>query len=264
MKRVPPRLYRYRSLDSLDPVTKEPIVQRIILHGEHYFPSPRQLNDPFECRPLAGFSPKGANTRAHLGALVKRARPDAKPAKRLQLAAQMKRMPRLQRGQMEGVGLLSLSELPDSPLMWAHYADTHRGVCLEFETSKWLFQLAWEVVYQDTYPFVDTANQSYLDIHRTVACTKATYWDYEKEWRIVSYVNNDGSALAKLGLDGQMTGPGLHIAPVETLTGVVFGLDCDSEKQNDVRTWVKDAGLSCSFRKVELDDGQFKFNLVSC
>ncbi|MDP5241315.1 DUF2971 domain-containing protein [Uliginosibacterium sp. 31-16] len=264
MKLIPPRLYRYRSLDSIDPVTKEPVVQRIILHGEHYFPSPQQLNDPFECRPLSGFSSKGANTRAHIGELVKKRVPGAKPAARVQLAAQMARMPPLQRGQLTEIGLLSLSELPDSPLMWAHYADMHRGVCLEFDTSKWLFQLAFDVRYQEQYPFVDTANQDYSEMHRMVACTKATYWDYEKEWRIVSYAKNDGSVLAAMGLDVKLVGSGLYTAPVDTLTGVVFGLNCEDTKQSDVRAWVKDAGITCTFHKVELDDRQFKFKLVSC
>jgi hypothetical protein len=27
-------------------------------------------------------------------------------------------------------GVLSLSEINDDPLMWAHYADAHRGICI--------------------------------------------------------------------------------------------------------------------------------------
>jgi Protein of unknown function (DUF2971) len=33
-------------------------------------------------------------------------------------------------------GVLSLSEVWDSPLMWSHYADDHRGVCIEYDTTE--------------------------------------------------------------------------------------------------------------------------------
>lgn len=33
------------------------------------------------------------------------------------------------------VGVLCLSELPDSMLMWSHYVDSHMGICLEFDTA---------------------------------------------------------------------------------------------------------------------------------
>jgi DUF2971 family protein len=38
--------------------------------------------------------------------------------------------------ELEGeCGFLSLSERRDDLLMWAHYAEMHRGVCLEFDAS---------------------------------------------------------------------------------------------------------------------------------
>jgi hypothetical protein len=33
-------------------------------------------------------------------------------------------------------GVLSLSARFDSPLMWSHYADQHRGVCVEYDVSE--------------------------------------------------------------------------------------------------------------------------------
>src|ERR1035438_8493458 len=31
------------------------------------------------------------------------------------------------------VGILSLTEVPDDPVMWAHYADSHRGILVGFD-----------------------------------------------------------------------------------------------------------------------------------
>src|ERR1700704_3968385 len=38
-----------------------------------------------------------------------------------------------------------LTPIPHSILMWSHYADNHRGVCLEFDTANRLFSLAMKV-----------------------------------------------------------------------------------------------------------------------
>jgi Protein of unknown function (DUF2971) len=35
---------------------------------------------------------------------------------------------------------------PTSILMWSHYADHHRGICLEFDVANALFLKAWKVV----------------------------------------------------------------------------------------------------------------------
>src|SRR6185369_14631106 len=35
--------------------------------------------------------------------------------------------------QLNGVGIFSMSRLPDQPLMWAHYANDHKGICIGFE-----------------------------------------------------------------------------------------------------------------------------------
>lgn len=40
----------------------------------------------------------------------------------------------------DAVGVLSFTEDYTSSLMWAHYADQHRGIVLEFDYDKPLFQ----------------------------------------------------------------------------------------------------------------------------
>ena len=53
------QLYKFRSIpkDSSDPKKPDPkklhsYIERIFLHNELYFPSPIELNDPLDCRPL--------------------------------------------------------------------------------------------------------------------------------------------------------------------------------------------------------------------
>jgi len=39
-----------------------------------------------------------------------------------------------------GVGILSLTEVPDEPLMWAHYAERHREMLIGFDEQHAFFQ----------------------------------------------------------------------------------------------------------------------------
>jgi|GEM_PF-756692 len=89
------------------------------------------------------------------------------------------------------------SERNDSILMWSHYADEHKGFCLEFDFTQWNPALVCllPVVYSAKrveYP------ASYLDKHCDNDCqncgayilkqayvTKHIDWEYEKEWRII-------------------------------------------------------------------------------
>jgi len=91
-------------------------------------------------------------------------------------------------------GIACFSEVNDGILLWAHYGDSHRGICLEYsfpEDTEGLFSLARPVNYCDDYP--DMHFSDYLDqgIERTMAylrkisLTKNSIWAYEKEWRII-------------------------------------------------------------------------------
>lgn len=89
------------------------------------------------------------------------------------------------------VGVLCLSEVRDSILMWGHYTENHRGFVVGFDPDHPFFSkrssedddfgfLRW-VNYQPQRPQVmlsDTTSIAWFQ-------TKSTDWAYEKEWRIV-------------------------------------------------------------------------------
>jgi len=95
--------------------------------------------------------------------------------------------------------IFCLSEIPDSPLMWSHYSDSHKGVVVELEgldslDSAWL--AAQPVTYQSSPPMLATipewvksiTGQQSIDLLSLLpkyACTKTPEWEYEKEWRVV-------------------------------------------------------------------------------
>lgn len=84
-------------------------------------------------------------------------------------------------------GITCFSEAPDNTLLWSHYGDGHRGICLEFDTaSPWLAKLH-KVVYTDDIPQVNIVDLLLGDESQVLVglLTKASCWSYEREWRAI-------------------------------------------------------------------------------
>ncbi len=88
-------------------------------------------------------------------------------------------------------GVICMSESWDSPLMWAHYGDSHKGMVLGFDVSGKDF---YQVQYTDKRPSLADMGLNTLDditpedIKRLIR-TKAAGWSYEKERRAYLALN---------------------------------------------------------------------------
>jgi hypothetical protein len=90
----------------------------------------------------------------------------------------------------------SFSERVDSVLMWSHYADCHRGFCIEYDiaavpytsyVSRFLYPIIYSEKPFDATPYIqrvgsDDVNNLYLNLG---ALTKSVDLAYEKEWRLL-------------------------------------------------------------------------------
>src|SRR5580704_921719 len=112
---------------------------------------PRDFNDPWDCRPCYDGSILDDPTvyMEHVDFFDRVDRQYGPPKTEEQRAQQLQRLrtdpPLLKSLLREMVGMdkaiherfriLCLSAKPDSVVMWSHYADKHRGLCLEFGTD---------------------------------------------------------------------------------------------------------------------------------
>jgi hypothetical protein len=138
-------------------------------------------------------------------------------------------------GFIDRVGMLCLSETPNSQEMWNLYSDGGRGVCLCFEASKLAFdpdfiprgpfpvqysdepKRVWDPRGEVTFQLKQTANH---------VLRKAARWSYQKEWRLWVIPGGGGSAV------------GYQAMPRESLKAVIFGsILCDSEIA-DIEGWI--------------------------
>ena len=89
------------------------------------------------------------------------------------------------------MGIACLSEAYDSLLMWAHYANNHCGMCVEYELLEFNRQLGFSpvpVVYSNERVSIHTIETLERDIQGLFVeslTSKSPEWSYEKEWRII-------------------------------------------------------------------------------
>ena len=178
-------LYKYGYLNKYS--------EELFVKPQVWFSSPGELNDPFECRPwytLEG-SPEQRDDAARK--MLQRQHPDLTPdmvaaeATRLVLEGRDRDL-QVQKSTREvptrwlsNVGLFCLSSVRDNILMWSHYADQHRGYCIEFSSTDdaYMFSAAEPVSYSPEYPVVELFNTSSDEQVQLTFLRKYDGWAYE-------------------------------------------------------------------------------------
>jgi hypothetical protein len=77
-------------------------------------------------------------------------------------------------------GILSFTKHWRSPLLWSHYADGHRGICLGFDVDGDIRPMQYTA---ERPPLPEVVTQETV---MTLLFTKWTGWSYEEEWRGLS------------------------------------------------------------------------------
>ena len=121
-------------------------------HSEELFSTPRvwfsrpaELNDPFECRPWFTFDGNRDEIIETLARVIRKNKPEPDDAKAKALAEEWYKEGRHEDPSLlvhfqesarwllaEKIGLHCLSESNDRIMMWSHYANDHRGFCMQF------------------------------------------------------------------------------------------------------------------------------------
>ncbi len=158
------------------------------------------------------------------------------------------------------------SEKLDSILMWSHYANSHEGVCLEYEcpqkgTGYYVNHRLGSIQYSNVRPrlteleaikYLGYANlrdesffteEEHMEVLTRTLLTKSTQWEYEREWRWVEFNNNPNGYTIMLPMK------------VKSITVGVRASDTTIALCKEV---IK-AGKGVPIYKVKLSDSTFAF-----
>lgn len=172
--------------------------------------------------------------------------------------------------QLVRVGCFSAN--PNSVLMWSHYANRHRGICVEFSGSSMLssekfLELVHPVQYTDklfdlvqifstVIPDVGLNEVSQTSVPGInpdcwlilAACQKSIEWEYEQEWRLVS-LDPAGRKGPRFSLDA------CGIKP----SRIILGARIDGADQAAVRELAERISVSVVKARLARDRFQIEF-----
>jgi hypothetical protein len=159
------------------------------------------------------------------------------------------------KGLKENMSIACFTEKKDSVLMWSHYADCHKGLCIEYDFKSLDYRnplklFLYPVIYADkvfdaTESFLTTSG--HMDIFKYAALTKFQDWSYESEWRLID----------QKVMPGQDS-PNLFSNPYITVTkpkSVYLGVKTAEDDINEVKKIAKDRDFKVY--KMEMMDSEF-------
>lgn len=144
---------------------------------------------------------------------------------------------------MNDKGILCLTPHPDNILMWSHYADNHKGICLELDVRACpeFFVYPVKVAYATEYPTFNLGEDT-----NSIYATKYKDWAYEDEIRILK------------------DRVGKHEFALLCLKSVIFGCCADEETKQKVKMAI--AGNSnlkhVTYKNAIQDERCFKLHIV--
>jgi len=243
LKKIPKYLYKYRSFN-VNTV-------RLLNLSETYYADPEKFNDPLDCNPtihvdtemkelerlLYEWISKNEGKDKALQTIDRHRYDSSEIGDRLKdrraekyycnlLASNIKR---LLHQEMGNHGVLSLSKRWNCPLLWSHYGDEHRGMCIEYDVENSEFNGLMPVNYSssrlirvsDLINWKMGRNDEFkTKVFESFYYSKAPQWKYEVEWRDVALRSGGFPLTSKV-------------------SSITFGLRCDpSVIANIVRLFI--------------------------
>lgn len=216
----PRHLYKYRAVEAGDQQSVGEL-RDMVVESLLWMSSPEAFNDPADLQATWVIEGSATELRSRINALVKELEPGLSFKQRERKVLDLMQKPREQqvRGvqtsytqQRRNFGVCCFARDPRNVLMWSHYANGHKGVCLRYEFARDIPVLAraMRVQYleEDTFQPINWAHAKAMrEAIGDTLTRKHKRWEYEGEHRIM--------------LEGQ-AGTHLRVRP-EALAGVILG-----------------------------------------
>lgn len=243
---IPNRLYKYRAFSDL--------TVQMLVADKLFFADPAKFNDPLDARPILRSDLKNCELEELLRKLVAaRVVAEMEAATRslkIKVGTAKEHIEKVSLREAEKIislvdsrlkgrskqrervlkldireellktysdGVFCLAEKSDCPLMWSHYGDQHKGICIGYSVPEAAISKVSKVSYnkkrvvdvRDIAEMLAGNDEAKQRVDHAVQFWKASEWKYEKEWRLIG----------DRGLAGN----------VLELDEIIFGLRCEDE-----------------------------------
>lgn len=239
-EKIPDFFYKYiRTEDAI----------KILETKKLWFSSPKDFNDPFDCNVnLIDFTPSDKDIVQFINDKVSGNR----NIRRQEIRKNKKNPYRIKNQMAEQTqklfydsGICCFSEVNNNILLWAHYADSHKGLCLKFNSC--IFDVGTttaKVNYKTGYETSNFWTEKGGAIYHLVF-TKSDDWKYEKEIRAF-----------------RMLGKGRTDFDIINFTEIIFGCKTDQSTILKMKNLVIDLKYKhIRFRQAKQTKSSFKLRI---
>lgn len=252
----PLKFYKYRWVSG----ESAKWVEKIVLHHEAFFAPASSFNDPFDLRPVFSLQASPTRQREDYLRLSRKFEPHLTEAQRQSEVEKVMATAMSANNLADttiaiqaihnhyitaSVGVFCVSTRRDDILMWAHYAESHKGICLEFDGRHPFMAHAQKVLYSEDRAPINLYDDA-QDLAMTKALlTKSAHWSYEQEWRLIRYQG----------------GPGTVRFHPSNLTGIIIGALATPATVEMVESWAKQRTLPLNIYRASVSSTKFELQI---
>ncbi len=256
-------VYKFISLrgDSLDQLKST--LLSCTLDGSN----PEELNDPFESNPYLVDDINENTIRNACKYLSKTGAADISDEwLEKGVDAVKRKLERFVKSTRRNARVISFCKRVDSQLLWAHYANSHKGVCLHFSSGAFSAKgirrgsveyrtqrpsLLLSMVAKLALPTKNTLNTSdrislRKELYGSMFFSKPLDWQYEEEFRIIR--STAGKTPISFNKDGMLE--------------IIFGERTSTKDRKRIRKMVDDTGHDVMFRQARISPSNFSVDVV--
>jgi hypothetical protein len=246
-------LFKFMSINSDDPQ----YIEHIFIKEKLYHSLTKDFNDPFEGKPnfkIDGKLNNAKNIRKHLIHTARKIG-DMNRKESEMFAGRLMANPTLlcetifdaTRETFNVLRITCFTTNKDNLLFWSHYANSHKGFCIEFDSSKLPISMAYKVKYSDEFPQVEYPTPEDARAFKP-ALVKSIAWSYEDEYRTIflpgvsPQLHDDGESLP------------LHL---DTITNVYLGAEISHRDEEILLRTIKLSRFTPTVWKASLSKNSF-------
>lgn len=146
------------------------------------------------------------------------------------------------------VGIYSLSNSHDHELLWAYYADSHKGFCIQYDLDLLIKKNIYQelhhfpVIYKNKPPSITISDISKMEmgnLFQKLFGTKSKLWEHEKEFRIITDIIGENDY------------------DYSAITAIYFGYRMPDENKEKIMNLLKGRGIK--YYQMFLKDKSYQF-----
>lgn len=148
-----------------------------------------------------------------------------------------------ERNRQDNIRICAFSETHKNSVMWSHYADEHKGICIEMDDSCMITDrgILKKVNYSNSVPILKHSGN--ID-SRDLFLNKTEEWAYEKEWRYIEEGQNSFLFFNNLAI-----------------TRVLIGVRFEKSNLEWIKFWIKSFNQDIEIPIVQMKFAPMDYNL---